>query len=533
MLANARVALLVLLAAAVEGVLGLIIAAAARHPGREWVAIAASVLIVGVFTRAAFAVMSRGFSRRLARMQRVLSAVGAGDLTASTRSTRDDELGDLERALDATVAQMRTVIGTMQQSLETFHDGRIAIATNNKTMLDTAELTAGQAYDAGVSAEQVTDSINIVAASTEELIATVNEIARHANLAADIAYTAVTQGQEAGRGVGALSDALQRVDDIAAVITTIAGQTHLLALNASIEAARAGDAGRGFAVVATEVKELSKATADATDQVRSIVSGIHEGSARASAAIREITDTVARIQQSTAGIASAVTQQTSTTREIGRVSALAAEKAFDITGRVAGLHKKAREVAYSGAGNDATRSKDFEVLERTFRAAVGHFDVGDFQAQFVEDEEVDQQALNERGTTTADGVTTVMHYVQGTGPLEWTYDGAWLHGDGYAADASGDAYSSVTGDTATMRFTGTRFRLVGTHDQQQGIAEVWVDDQPPAQVDFYAPTRGQAVLWESPALTPGEHTFHLTVAGTKHPDSRYFWVAIANGQVEQ
>ena len=529
---ESRTTLVVAAAVVAQILVSVLVAAAARHgQAMPWLAILAAAFATAVAVTLAFGLSSRSDSSRLAQMRTVLDGVDNGDLTLSTGSTRSDQLGLIEQSLDAAVARMRYVVGTVQQGLDIFHDGRMAVAKLNKAMLETAELTAGQAYDVGVSAGNVSDSIQVVASSTEELIATVNEIARHATLAADIAYTAVSQGAVADTNVQELSAALQRVDEIANVITTIASQTHLLALNASIEAARAGEAGLGFAVVAVEVKELSKATAEATEQVRSIVFGIHEGSARASAAINQITKTVSRIQESTASIASAVTEQTATTREVGRVSSIAAQGAWDISGRVSTLHDKARDVAYSGAANDATRSKDFALLENGLREVVGSINVGDFQSSaFVgeeEEETVDQDYLNKIGTTHHDGVTRVLHNVLGSDQLQWNYAGAWLHGDGYEGDASGDSYSSVTGDAISIRFTGTKLRFVGTYDQQQGMAEVWLDDQSPVLVDFYSDHRGQRVLWESPDLSPGEHTWHLKVAGKKHPDSRYFWVAVA------
>ncbi|MDQ1703484.1 MAG: hypothetical protein QOF57_2736 [Frankiaceae bacterium] len=533
---ESRTAVIVLAAAAGQFAAALAVAEASRHAhATAWLAVVVATVLAAFLVALGFGLDARSTSARLARMKDVLAAVDDGDLTQTTGSTRTDELGRVEAALDAAVARVRHVVGTVQQGLDIFHDGRVAVASLNKEMLETAELTAGQAYDVGVSAGNVSDSIQVVASSTEELIATVNEIARHATLAADIAYTAVTQSAVADTNVQELSAALQRVDEIANVITTIASQTHLLALNASIEAARAGEAGLGFAVVAVEVKELSKATADATEQVRAIVSGIHEGSARASAAINEITKTVSRIQESTASIASAVTEQTATTREVGRVSAVAAQGAWDISGRVEALHTKARDVAYSGAGNDASRSKDFALLESGLRAVVDGFNVGEFDGKtFVDiddEEEIDQVYLNKIGTTTRDGVTRILHNVLGTGLQQWNYEGSWLHGDGYEGDQSGDSYSSVTGDSISLRFTGTKLRFVGTHDQQQGMAEVWIDDNQPVLVDFYADHRGQRVLWESPDLQPGEHTWHLRVAGKKHPESRYFWVAVASVEI--
>src|SRR5207253_4290104 len=116
------------------------------------------------------------------------------------------------------------------------------------------------------------------------------------------------------------SGAILKVEGIALAIAKIASQTHLLALNATIEAARAGEAGNGFGVVAAEVKELSRETAEATQQVQSIVASIQQLSSRSAAAINEISATMETISSNTSAIASAVTQQTTTTYEIGRVS---------------------------------------------------------------------------------------------------------------------------------------------------------------------------------------------------------------------
>jgi hypothetical protein len=437
----------------------------------------------------------------------------------------------VEAHLADAVDRMRQVVGAVQQAVEVFHDGRVWVATMNDTMLDTAELTAGQAYDVGVSAGSVSSSMQVVALSARELLATVNEIARHGTLAADIGSSAVSQATVAGTNVQELDAAFERVDEIATTITSIASQTHLLALNASIEAARAGDAGLGFAVVATEVKELSRATAEATEQVRSIVSEIHDGAARATAAIHEMTATVSRIQDSTASIATAVSQQTATTREVRRASSVAARGASDISGRVEKLHDQAREIAYSGSRNGPIRSKSFALLENGLRELVRGFDIGEFTApDFVDDEpdeRVDQAHLNRIGTTVTDGVTRVLHNVLGTGLNEWSYQGSWLHAAGQEDDSIGASSSSVTGDEIAVRFTGRKLRFTGTQDEQHGMAEVWIDDNPPTVVDFYSDERGQRVLWESPHLSPGEHTWHLRVTGGKHAQSRYFWVAAA------
>jgi methyl-accepting chemotaxis protein len=470
---------------------------------------------------------------RLRRLSRAVAAMNGGDLSVSIGSTRQDDLGDVERGVDAAIGRLQQIVAVMQQGVDRFRAGRLSVADVHKEMLDAAEMTAGQAYDVGVTAEQVSDSIHIVASSTEELAATVNEIARHATLAADIAVSAAAQGEVADAGVRELSAAMQQVEDIANVISTIAGQTHLLALNAAIEAARAGDAGRGFGIVAAEVKELSRATAEATEQVRAIVAGIRKGSSRASEAINQISSTMSLICENTASIAAAVTQQTATTREIGRVSVTAAQGASDITGRVSAVHTRAREVAYVGAQNDAAKAEEFAILEAAFRGAVDGYQVGGFVAVIdsADDVQVDQARLNAVGTTTVGGVTSVVDNVLGSGLNEFEYSGAWLFGNGYETDPGGDAYSSVPGDEVRLRFVGTKLRFTGCKDKQQGMADVWIDGQAPTLIDFYSPARAHTMMWESPELSTGEHTFHLRVSQKKNPESRYFWVSVAKVEI--
>jgi methyl-accepting chemotaxis protein len=466
---------------------------------------------------------------RLDRLAAVLAAAKAGDLTVSTGSSATDGLGEVERAVDALVDEMRSVVGTMQQGLAIFHDDRLIVEGVNQRMLGSAEMMAGTAYDVGVSSGQVSDSISIVAASTEELAATVNEIARHATLAADTAVTAAEQGKLADLGMRGLGKAVQQVEGLAQVIANIAAQTHLLALNATIEAARAGDAGLGFAVVAGEVKALSRATAEATERVKVTLQDIQDGSGKAVQAIQRITETMDQICQNTASIASSVLQQGATTREIGRVSESAALDAVSISGRVASVHDQAREIAYLGADNDATKSKSFELLEASLRGVVDHFDVGGFLAVLESETSVivDPVERNLRGTSVAGDVTTVMDFVEGPELNQFTYSGSWLHGDGLAGDPGGDAYSCRTGDSVSMRFVGSRFRFYAFQAQGQGIAEIWLDGQPPVDVDLYSVDRGRRLLWESDDLSAGEHTFHLRVAGRKHPDARYFWISVA------
>jgi methyl-accepting chemotaxis protein len=507
---------------------------AAAHYSVLLAAVLAAAAVVLAAALAARGGVGRTERLRLGRLCSQLEQAAAGDLTVAFDQPGPGDVGRAEQAAELLAATLRGVVATVQQGLGDLRAGRLSIAEMNKELLDAAEMTAGQAYDVGLSAREVSYGITVVASATEELAASVDEIARHANQAADIATTAADQSRVAERGVRGLGTEMTRVEGIASVIAGIAAQTHLLALNATIEASRAGEAGLGFAVVASEVKELSRATARATDQVRDILAGLRQESTQASAAINAISTTMSQISDNASSIASAVTQQTATTQEMGRASAGAALEAQEISTRVASVHKRAREVAYLGASTGSTKTKSFEVLEAVLREAVDGFDVGDFVAvsQATKTEQtVDQAVVNERGTSTSNGVTTILDNVVGTGLQQFTYSGSWLHGDGYVTDAGGDSYSCIADDSATMRFVGRGLRFHGCKDQQQGISEVWIDDDAPTAIDFYSPRRGHTLMWESPELTPGEHTFHLRVTENKNRESRYFWASIAKVEI--
>ena len=327
-----------------------------------------------------------------------------------------------------------------------------------------------------------------MAASTEELAATVNDIARHATLAADVAVTAASQGELAERGMAELTSAVNRVEGLATVIATIAGQTRLLALNATIEAARAGEAGLGFAVVADEVKALSRATAEATEQVHAILAEMqgsrprprprsgdqpHDGPDR-----REH-----RFHRLGRGSADGDHPRDRS------VSEAAARNAMDISGRVATVHLRAREVAYLGATMVRRRARASSSWRAHCVVSRG-VDVGGYVADMrIEDDEiVDQEALNLAGTTTVDGVTSILDMVMGTGLDQLDYTGSWLHGSGYPGEpvATRTAACPVTG--SRMRFVGTRLRFWGYAASEQGMAEAVGRRAAGTVVDFYSPS---------------------------------------------
>jgi methyl-accepting chemotaxis protein len=186
------------------------------------------------------------------------------------------------------------------------------------TLTRTAETTQSLSSQVAGASEEASSNIQSVASATEELSTSVDEIGRRVRESNQIAEAAVLQAQQTDGRIGKLSRAAQEIGDVVKLITAIAEQTNLLALNATIEAARAGEAGRGFAVVASEVKSLASQTAKATDEISSHISGMQGATQESVAAIKEIGGTIGQISNIAAAIASAVEQQSSATQEIAR-----------------------------------------------------------------------------------------------------------------------------------------------------------------------------------------------------------------------
>ena len=151
------------------------------------------------------------------------------------------------------------------------------------------------------------------------------------------------QAEKTDARIAALSKAAGRIGDVVKLITAVAEQTNLLALNATIEAARAGEAGRGFAVVASEVKALAAQTAKATGEIGNQITEMQSATNESVTAIKEISGTIGRISDIASTIAAAVEEQSATTQEIARNVQQAATGTMEVATNITDVNRGAGE----------------------------------------------------------------------------------------------------------------------------------------------------------------------------------------------
>jgi methyl-accepting chemotaxis protein len=249
---------------------------------------------------------------------------------------------DMHRLADNFQAAVGSIIDTVSSA-----STELEAAAN--TLTKTAETTQQLSGAVASASEEASANVQSVASATEEMTSSVNEISRQVQESAKIAGDAVKQAQETDARINELSQAAGRIGDVVKLITAIAEQTNLLALNATIEAARAGEAGRGFAVVASEVKALAAQTGKATEEISAQIAGMQTATQDSVAAIKTIGGTIGRISEIASTISAAVEEQGAATQEIARNVGEAAKGTQQVASNITDVNRGASETGSASA----------------------------------------------------------------------------------------------------------------------------------------------------------------------------------------
>ncbi len=200
-----------------------------------------------------------------------------------------------------------------------------------------------EARAAAGAATDTSANVQAVAASAEELAASIGEISQSMAKSRAATEGAFNQAVEVGRNTDTLAQAAQAMNGIVGLIRNIASQINLLALNATIEAARAGDAGKGFAVVASEVKNLAVQAAKATEQISHEIDGIQTTSGQVATALVSIRDAVTTVRESVTVTASAVEEQSAVTQSMSMNMQSAAHAVTTISANIAQISSEVEQ----------------------------------------------------------------------------------------------------------------------------------------------------------------------------------------------
>ncbi|NBK38554.1 methyl-accepting chemotaxis protein [Pseudomonas soli] len=305
--------------------------------------VAVLALLVGVLSAW---LITRQITQPLRQVLSQAARIARGDLSQVQTVHRRDEMGQLQTSMREMTLSLRELLGGIDQGV-----GQLSKAA--------AEL-ASASVDTRERISQQREETDQVATAMNQMSATVQEVAQNAEQASLAATTADHQAQLGDQVVaeaiarieqlasqmdhcltamGHLAGESQRIGSILDVIKSVSEQTNLLALNAAIEAARAGEAGRGFAVVADEVRGLAQRTQQSTEEIELLIDSLHRGtdevtgllddsksltgqsvelSRKAGAALGQITETVSSIQGMNQQIATASEQQSVVAEQINR-----------------------------------------------------------------------------------------------------------------------------------------------------------------------------------------------------------------------
>jgi methyl-accepting chemotaxis protein len=318
------------------------------------------MLIIGMIIAAVVlaailvSIVSRMISRPLRETVRVLEALADGDLSGRLVVAGRDEVGRMGTALNRGLERLGGSLREVDGNVERVTTAAAQLASAAGAMTGSAARSSDEVRLASQATDGITQDIGTVATGSEEIGASIQEIARSTSAAAGTADAAVRDAAAAAEVLGSLGQSSREIETVVRLITSIAEQTNLLALNATIEAARAGDAGKGFAVVATEVKDLAQETARATEDIALRVGAIQRDSSAAVGAIQQISDVITTIRDAQTSIAAAVEQQSATTAEMNRTVSQVAGRAGQISANVSGVAAAAEETTGIAKGTAET-----------------------------------------------------------------------------------------------------------------------------------------------------------------------------------
>lgn len=334
-----------------------------------------------------------GIVKRLNMVNMHVDKMGNGDLTKKIHVEKctdeiDDtmvvinHLGDnITGIMSELTAANKIVVDVVQEftgSFDSIEESSNSMKSRSNTVAAASEEASVSVSSISTAAEKMSSSVSSVSASMDQMTASVNEISKISQLSSSAAARAFKEVGLTQKTLEKMKVASNEIGKVLVHISDIAKKTNLLALNASIEAATAGEAGRGFAVVATEVKSLATQTAHLTTDIQKQVDAINDSSKESVDAIVKIATIIEEVNQVSQTVASAVEEQSATTSEINTNFAGASAAAKDVAQNVAetsiGLNEVSQniQIVNSEAFDVTNKINDVSEMSRKLSQLTGN-----------------------------------------------------------------------------------------------------------------------------------------------------------------
>ncbi|MFM5057743.1 methyl-accepting chemotaxis protein [Aeromonas caviae] len=352
-----------------------------------WQLVGLTLVLLLVFGALLIAMFNYLFAD-LGRVSRALADIahGEGDLTVQIATRSQDEVGQLAQNFNQFVARLHGIVSRLR-------DATVELAAQSRTQAAGAEARSQRV-------RQQQDEIVMVATAVTEMASATQEIAGNAEFAANTAGDAVRlavagqsqvgQSQRSITGLaGEVSDAsqtiheldghAQQISGILATISGIAEQTNLLALNAAIEAARAGEQGRGFAVVADEVRVLSRRTHDSTAEIQQMIEALQQTTRKAVGGMetsRQLAGTSVEDAEAANLSLGRINEAIGAISDMATQIAAAAEEQTSVTGEISRNTENIRHVSQAlaaQAGEEAAQAAQLKSLTERLEQEIGRF----------------------------------------------------------------------------------------------------------------------------------------------------------------